>query len=378
VEWSSQHVWSQGPCLSNRHGSALDSMTMELRSLRTQISSLLEATLTAVDDPAVPVSALARKALRIARLRNDWEAEWWLRMEMTTVTDDLSSPLPDVKRISADVAPHLTTDEYNAMGNRVFEKWMHGARSVEKDKFCPTGIADTEARVEGLASQIGAIKIPDGLHPVDLYHRSNELTNAAVQLNALLMQSRGVLARQRNAIGDYLSEVERQVVFGNVNADVFERNRKYVDERLATIAPQALEQFAAAYRRQDEGDAEARSHALTSCRRVLKTLADALYPATNETVEGVDGARRRMTEDRHISRLCQFVADRPAGSASRKLLERQVKTLGERLDALNALSSKGVHDEVSSAEVDQCLIQTYTTVGDLLRIAEDRSAIVST
>jgi hypothetical protein len=55
----------------------------------------------------------------------------------------------------------------------------------------------------------------------------------------------------------------------------------------------------------------------------------------------------------------------------------QIKTLGERLDALNALGSKGVHDAVAPAEVDQCLIQTYLAAGDLLRLAEDRASTLA-
>jgi hypothetical protein len=156
---------------------------------------------------------------------------------------------------------------------------------------------------------------------------------------------------------------------------VYDRNRKYVDQRLALLAPQALEQFAAAYRRQAEGDAEARSHALTSCRRVLKTLADVLYPPREGQIEGIDGRPRKLTDDKFVSRLCQYAAERASGSASRDVLVSQIKALGDRLDALNDLSSKGVHADVSGVEVDQCLIQTYLIVGDLLRIEAGESAV---
>jgi hypothetical protein len=143
------------------------------------------------------------------------------------------------------------------------------------------------------------------------------------------------------------------------------------------IAPEALEQFAAAYRRHSEQGAEARSHALTSCRRILKTLADALYPATRAMVKGVDGVDRKMTDDKFVARLCQFAADRTKGSRARELLVADIAQLGTRLDALNALSSKGVHATVSQTELDQCLIQTYLVAGDLLRIRAATSAILA-
>lgn len=100
-----------------------------------------------------------------------------------------------------------------------------------------------------------------------------------------------------------------------------------------------------------------------------------LYPASNATVQGADGNVHKMTDDKWISRLCQFVSDQGSSSSATTLLATQVRSLAKRLEALNSLSSKGVHDNVSSAEVDQCMIQTYLIVGDLLRIAEPNQPV---
>ena len=340
-------------------------------------AGLVQAALADADNPDVPVSVVARKALRIAKLRNDWEAQWWLTLEMATVSGDKDWTGDAIaKRMSAEVAAHMTPHEWRAVGHRVADRWIRGSRVV-KGGFQPMGISDLEQYVTGLEAQIEALKPPDGLHPVDLHQRSEDLLPLTAKLRATLMEARSVLARQRGAIADYLADTERQIVFGQVNSDVFERNRAYVDERLTEIAPQVLEQFEAAYRRHAEGDAEARSHALTSCRRVLKTLADVLYPATDETVEGIDGVERKMTDDKFITRLCQFATEKTEGSASREMLVSQIRALGERLDALNRLTSKGVHADVSPAEVDQCIIQTYLAAGDLLRLADGRSAALA-
>jgi hypothetical protein len=345
-------------------------------SVHEYTTGLVQAALAAADNPDVPVSVVARQALRVAKLRNDWEAQWWLTLELATVSDDKDWKGNAIaKRMSAEVAAHMTPDEHRAIGYRVAERWIHGPRAVTGG-FQPRGISDLEQYVTGLESQIEGLKPPDGLHPVDLYQRSQELLEVTTKLRAWQTEAKSVLARQRGEIADYLPETERQILFGQVNSDVFERNRAYVDERLAALAPQALEQFEAAYRRHSEGDAEARSDALTSCRRVLKTLADVLYPATDETVTGIDGVERKMTDDKFIMRLCQFAAEKTEGSASRELLVSQIGALGERLDALDRLTSKGVHGDVSAAEVDQCLIQTYLAAGDLLRLADGRSAVL--
>jgi hypothetical protein len=329
---------------------------------------------------SVPTSVVARRALRIARLRNDWEAQWWLQLETRTPTlrEGVNKDvlLAEVKSIAADIAAHLTAMEFHEVGARVARRWM-GGRGTETG-FQVQSLADLEELVTGMEEQIQSLgNLPPGLNPVDLYRRHGQFMDAGAQLRAAAIELKQMLARIRTRIGDYLSVTERQLLFGQVNADIFDRNRHWVDERLARDAPQVLDQFASAYRRQAEADIEARTHALTSCRRVLKTLADLLYPADDTVVKGVDGRERKMTENKFIARLCQFATARASGSASGTVLVAQVKALGERLDALNSLSSKGVHAEVTAAEVDQCMIQTYLAVGDLLRLADADSGVLA-
>jgi hypothetical protein len=57
------------------------------------------------------------------------------------------------------------------------------------------------------------------------------------------------------------------------------------------------------------------------------------------------------------------------------LLLASVQDLGNRIDRLYELTNKGIHADVSNFEVNQCLIQTYILVGDILRIADKQSAI---
>jgi hypothetical protein len=140
------------------------------------------------------------------------------------------------------------------MSSRLIRSWLRGPRIVGPDEWSPLGIPDTEVRTVALAKQIAHLKVPDGMHPVDLYHRSAETTKVVVTLNAELSKAEGILARQRTRIANYLSEVEAQVHFGNVNSDIFARNRQYVETRLREIAPKALEQFESAYQRHSEGD----------------------------------------------------------------------------------------------------------------------------
>jgi hypothetical protein len=128
-----------------------------------------------------------------------------------------------------------------------------------------------------------------------------------------------------------------------------------------------LAQFQAAYERSDKGDPEALSQALLSCRRIVKAIADVLYPATGETVKGADGKSREMTDDKYRNRLWQYVGEH-ASHSSRDLVLATVDELGRRLDLLDYRASRGVHATVDAADADQCILQTYLLMSDLLHL----------
>jgi hypothetical protein len=77
-----------------------------------------------------------------------------------------------------------------------------------------------------------------------------------------------------------------------------------------------------------------------------------------------------MTDSRFISRLLQFAHEETKGGAAKGLLAAQIEDLAGKLHALNDLASKGVHATVSSHEANQAIIQTYLTLGEILRLAD--------
>jgi len=187
-----------------------------------------------------------------------------------------------------------------------------------------------------------------------------------------------ILARMSQRVHSFLSITEQQLAFGQINSDIFERNRQYVDSRLYVIAPGVLQQFQSAYRRVGENEPEARSHALTSCRRILKSLADHLYPSVDESVKCSDGIERKMGKEQYKNRLWWLVRENTQGHGSGEMVMGQIEDLCNRIDRVYELSCKGVHANPDRYEVDQCVIQTYLLVGDILRIVERRSPASST
>lgn len=139
---------------------------------------LVQDALDPADDPSIPTSIVLRKALRVARLRNDWEAQWWLKLEMSTVRiDDDDIAKREGARVADEVAAHMTPQEYREAGLRVGDRWI-GGRVVDKATALPLSVSDLEQHVAGLDAQIEQLSLPQGLHPVDLYRGHEEMMSS--------------------------------------------------------------------------------------------------------------------------------------------------------------------------------------------------------
>jgi len=336
-------------------------------SLRN-ILKLVTTTLSELESNQVSLSSIIRKCIRVSRLRNDYENLWWLEWEIIPFTHQ-----EEWHRVQREVAPHFLRAQYKAL-NEHFRKIyveeratrsLEGESLVNKGDIWPLGVKELENRVTSLQRESEAAVTPPGIHPAD--YRALMAAQAS--------DARGVLSSIRHRVYNFLSQSEKQLVYGQLNADIFEQNRRYVDLRLRDIAPEALEKFVTVYRCLGEGDPEARAQALTSCRRILKTLADAVYPPRQEKVKGADGKERDLSAEKYVARLWQFVSEHVGGHSAGQLLQAALSDLGNRIDPVYELSCKGVHAEVSRFELNQCVIQTYLVIGDILRLTESNAGI---
>lgn len=54
-----------------------------------------------------------------------------------------------------------------------------------------------------------------------------------------------------------------------------------------------------------------------------------------------------------------------------ELLNQSVEDLVKRIEKVNELSNKGVHNKVTEQEANQCVIIMYIVLGDLIRIGDE-------
>lgn len=180
-----------------------------------------------------------------------------------------------------------------------------------------------------------------------------------------------MIERTTHRAFDYLCTVERELSYIGVNSDIFERHRRRVESFLSRIAPAVLDQFTAAYRRARDDDAESKTHALTTCRRILEAVADIVYPPRTERVEDSRGNLRNVGAAAYINRLWIFTETVLCGNTHSEILLATLGDFGARIDKVYAMTNKGVHAEVTQAEVDTCVMQTYVLAGEILRVYEE-------
>ena len=300
----------------------------------------------------LPLANIAMKCVRLARLTGDEQARRWFRAEAGGYDLDAD---PDLFGIAWAVG----------RGTAETRDKPDGERLVWTDS-----IAALESIVDTSREELKHLDIPpmtEGSTRNEYYFPGTTLkqivdtflTHQRSISSQITYQVR-ILAQIRRSIHAWALNRYHLLRFVDIPADAFQRAKALVDKRLAVIAPDALRMFAAAQDRARSGSPEEWSQAMTSLRRMMKAVADVLYPATGETVNG-----HALDDAHYVNRLWQYVHNR-AVSDRRAVLSTQIEYIGHRIDTLNDLASKGIHDAVTQQEVELCVVHLYLLFADLL------------
>jgi hypothetical protein len=328
-----------------KYGSAVANLASE------QVLSLVQQALDELDDRPIDVSV--RRAARIASLLGDTVFAVYLGMELKPSGGHPPGNAADTRRLMAD--PSLWSDSNGPVEEAL--TIYQGVRAItdgpDKGKIDSNGLA----QIEALLATVGA---DEGLDPL----QKLQLTDRQLSIRE----------RVRHTVFAALCEWERQLTYANVNERIFDRFRSRVDGLLAQGAPAVLDQFSAVYRRLREATkdpaaplTEDLAQAVTTCRRILKAVADHLLPgipgAATETGASLNDAAYR-------NRIYQFIKDNVASEATADTVKAALGGLYDRFAALDKLANKGVHAELGIYEAELCAISTYLVAGELLALGE--------
>ena len=313
----------------------------------------------------LPLANIVMKCARLARLTGDEEAAKWFRAEIGGY--DLSAE-PDLFWTGWDV------------GRGTFET---RAKSDDEKKIWTESIAVLESIVETLREELKHLDVPqltEGSTRNEYYFPGSTLkeivetflTRQRSVSNGIADQIR-ILAQIRASIYSWVLNRYHLLRFVDIPLDAFQRANSLVDERLGKISPEALQMFAAAQDRARSGSWEEWAQATASLRRIMKEVADRLYPATDRVIGG-----HALGEDQYVNRLWQFVRERSAGDRQ-AVISAEARYFGGRIGALYEMACKGVHDKITQDDVELLVIHLYLLLADLLSMltAEELVALTA-
>lgn len=179
------------------------------------------------------------------------------------------------------------------------------------------------------------------------------------------------LASRRTFIHDYATCKHYEIRFSRLAEDVFARIRPRIDSSIGHTVPDAVRELTAVHDNLASDNPEDWSNAAHSCRRVLKDLADAVFPPQVEPrTREVDGKQIeiRLGTERYINRLIAYIEDSSESGHYREIVGSHLRYIGDRLDAIFAAAQKGSHATVTKEEADRCVVYTYLLVGDILSL----------
>jgi hypothetical protein len=232
-------------------------------------------------------------------------------------------------------------------------KVMHLARLLNDNDYLDE-MAKTSSDIAQLESEKDAFKNPQ--KPSQIYHRK---------------EAEKTLQEKKAKICRYVLDKYYELKFGLIPEEIFERTRDRVDKKLREMVPAAVEKFVSAYENLKSTNPEDWSNAVHSCRRILKTVADALYPPNpgEETEVKRNGKSIKIGPDNYINRLMIYIEDHSTSEKSRDIIGSSLKYIGDRLDAIYNATTKGTHADITRRdEAERYIIYTYLLLGDILSL----------
>ncbi|MGW0135901.1 AbiTii domain-containing protein [Streptomyces sp. NPDC003299] len=232
----------------------------------------------------------------------------------------------------------------------------------EKKTFHTSSIAKVEAQVESAQQAIDAMRGGGNYSGDNALLASRRHDERILQSSAVFGTWAGICGQVVATVYDMITEIYHELLFSEIQASLFADTQERVDGALAAASGTALEKIERISDRLRDGDRESVSQALTTCRRLIDSSADYVFPARDELYKIGDEADLKVGPQQVLNRL---QAHTHACGASKSRRDRLRRTLAD----LYARCSAGTHAEVTIDEARFIFLQTYIALGEILSLS---------
>lgn len=181
-------------------------------------------------------------------------------------------------------------------------------------------------------------------------------------LTNMIGQMSGIRSRVLGLLHSFASGIYYERLFADIATSTFENYKNAIDSRIAEKAGIVLEKVPAVVDRLQDGDNEAVSQALTTCRRIIEAFADAIYPPTDGTFP-LNGNNLKLDASKHQNRINVYIAERTDSQSRRTRLRQNLSNLMDRV-------STGVHHDISAEEAYALFLNVYLLLGEILQLED--------
>lgn len=343
-----------------------DRITPSRKSL-SEALALSEEILRNIELNEIPLTNIALKASRLARLLNDFGTQKTMEYEAAGYPRNLEGLPPDVWNLAVQAGRNFL--------------WENPATKETKEYVYIESISELEEELRVSQTALIAAKDSDAsvssANPIQYVFgpTSNAVERSGIRQQSINAAKR--LANSRTIIYRYVMGRYQELAYSGIAGDIFTRIRSRVDTSIGKSVPEAVQRLSAVYKNLQSDNPEDWSNAVHSCRRILEDLADAIYPPCEDKVKIVNGKETTIKMGKgntYTNRIIAFVEDHATSEKFSQIVGSNIMFLGDRLDSAFEASHKGTHTTiVSKEEADRYVVYTYLLVGDILSLLEANS-----
>lgn len=205
------------------------------------------------------------------------------------------------------------------------------------------------------------MRLPDSVSAANII---NDFTRKMTELNQQIQRHSTIKSKVISLLHEFVSGVYYEKAFSGLAENIFESYKRGIDATIAEKCGDVLSKLPYVYDRLRDGDSEAVSQGLTTCRRIIEAFADAIYPPTEEKVQLGENLLT-LDSSKHLNRINVYISQKISSKSRRKRLCRFLSDLYSRI-------CTGVHNEVSPQEAQALLLSTYLFLGEVLNFDREK------
>jgi len=313
----------------------------------------------------LPLTNIALKASRLARLLNDYDVQRIMEFEAGGYPSTPDGVTPEGWRLGVMAGRKYETKDSETgetkeyMWIQSIAEWEQIVKTAEK---ALEAAHDPDISVSS-ANPYQSVSVPFG-HNLERHTIRSDTSKASRRLS-----------ERRALIYEYVLQKHYELKYSGIADDIFSRIREHVDSKIGKAIPKAVQKISAIHDNLRSENAEDWSNAVHSCRRILQDLADMVFPPQDkDRIVHVGGKAKtiKLGKENYINRLIAFIEDHSSSDRFKHIVGSHLEFIGDRLDSIFQATQKGSHDViVSPQEADRYVIYTYMIVGDILSLLED-------